>query len=390
MNSFDDDYDQTHSNTSIDFKVTPWEVEGDIDYGKLIVKFGTQPITHELLEKIKSMTGEVHPLLKSGYFFSHRDLDWLLDKQMKGESFYLYTGRGPSGMVHMGHLMPWIFTKYLQDKFGSKLLFQITDDEKFLYGQDRTMKELERYTYENILDIIAIGFDPKRTKIIVNTRHIQHLYPIAIEVAKRITFSTARAVFGFSNSTNIGMIGFPPIQAAPCFLPSVIEGKNVPVLIPAAIDQDPYWRMTRDIAEKMNYYKPAQIHSKFVPGLGMLGKMSSSKPETAIFTTDDPEVVDKKVSAAYTGGQATVALQRQFGANALGCPVFWYLRYFFDTEKQSDERMLRCRSGNLLCGECKSDLSKGAKPFIVEFKKRREQAKNIVDGFMYDEKPFAT
>ena len=390
MSLVDHNYDQDDSNTSTEFKVTPWEVEGTIDYEKLIVKFGTQPISLELLQKIKSMTGEIHPLLKSGYFFSHRDLDWLLDMKIKGEGFYLYTGRGPSGMVHMGHLMPWIFTKYLQDKFDSKLLFQLTDDEKYLYGQNRTMKELEHYTYENILDIIAVGFDPKRTKIIVNTRHIHHLYPIALEVAKRITFSTARAVFGFSNSTNIGMIGFPPIQAAPCFLPSVIEGKSVPVLIPAAIDQDPYWRMTRDIAEKMNYYKPAQIHSKFVPGLGMLGKMSSSKPETAIFTTDDPEVVDKKVSGAYTGGQATVALQRQFGANALGCPVFWYLRYFFDTEKQSDERMLRCKSGNLLCGECKSDLSKGAKPFVVEFKKRREQAKNIVDEFMYDEKPFAT
>ena len=390
MNLVDHNYDQNDSNSSTEFKVTPWEVEGTIDYEKLIVKFGTQPISLELLKKIKSMTGEIHPLLKSGYFFSHRDLDWLLDKKMKGEGFYLYTGRGPSGMVHMGHLTPWIFTKYLQDKFDSKLLFQLTDDEKYLYGQNRTTKELERYTYENILDIIAVGFDPKRTKIIVNTRHIHHLYPIALEVAKRITFSTTRAVFGFSNSTNIGMIGFPPIQAAPCFLPSVIEGKTVPVLIPAAIDQDPYWRMTRDIAEKMNYYKPAQIHSKFVPGLGMLGKMSSSKPETAIFTTDDPEVVDKKVSAAYTGGQATVALQRQFGANALGCPVFWYLRYFFDTEQQSDERMLRCKSGNLLCGECKSDLSKGAKPFVVEFKKRREQAKNIVDKFMYDEKPFET
>ena len=59
------------------------------------------------------------------------------------------------------------------------------------------MKEIEHYTYENILDIIAIGFNPKKTKIIVNTKHIQYLYPIAIEVAKRITFSTARAVFGF-------------------------------------------------------------------------------------------------------------------------------------------------------------------------------------------------
>jgi tryptophanyl-tRNA synthetase len=290
-------------------------------------------------------------------------------------------------MIHMGHIMPWIFTKYLQDKFDSKLLFQITDDEKFLYGQERTREETKRYTYENILDIIAVGFDPKKTRIIVDTKHIQHLYPLATEIAKRITFSTAKAVFGFTNSTNIGMIGFPPVQAAPCFLPSVMEGRNTPVLIPAAIDQDPYWRMTRDVADRMGYYKPAQIHSKFLPGLGMLGKMSSSKPETAIFTTDAPEVVEKKTASSFTGGQPTVSLQRQLGGNPIGCPVFWYLRYFFDNEKQSDERLLKCRSGNLLCGECKSDLAKGAVPFVTEFRKRREKAKDVVAKFMYDEQP---
>src|ERR687895_2418614 len=212
MNSVDDNYDPSHSNKNSDFKVTPWEVEGDVDYRKLIEKFGTQPITPDLLQNIKSITGgEIHPLLKTGYFFSHRDFDWILDKKSRGESFYLYTGRGASGMVHMGHLMPWIFTKYLQDKFGSKLLFQLTDDEKFLHNQARTRDEIKHFTYENILDVIAIGFNPKKTKILVNTKHIKYLYPIAIEVAKRITFSTARAVFGFSNSTNIGMIGFPPI-----------------------------------------------------------------------------------------------------------------------------------------------------------------------------------
>ncbi|MER3407303.1 MAG: tryptophan--tRNA ligase [Nitrososphaera sp.] len=380
--------DNSNNNNNDDFTVTPWEVEGEVDYGRLIEKFGTQPITPELLQKVKRMTGEVHPMLKLGYFFSHRDFDWVLDKKAKGDDFYLYTGRGPSGMVHMGHVMPWIFTKYLQDKFNSKLLFQLTDDEKFLYSDRRTRDEISKYTYENILDIIAIGFDPKKTRIIVDTKHIQHLYPLATEIAKRITFSTAKAVFGFTNSTNIGMIGFPPVQAAPCFLPSVIEDRNTPVLIPAAIDQDPYWRMTRDVADRMGYYKPAQIHSKFLPCLGMLGKMSSSKPETAIFTTDAPEVVDKKVGSAFTGGQPTVALQRQLGGNALGCPVFWYLRYFFDTERQSDERLLRCRSGNLLCGECKSDLAKDTKSFIAEFKKRREKARDVVAMFMYDEKPF--
>ncbi len=376
--------EETKNNIHDEFKVTPWEVEGEIDYNKLIEKFGTQIITPDILKKVKDLIGEMHPMLKLQYFFSHRDFDWILSKYEKGDQFYLYTGRGPSGMIHMGHLLPWIFTKYLQDKFNAKLLFQITDDEKFLYGQDRSLEQTQTYTYENILDIIAVGFDRRKTKIIVNTKHIKHLYPIALEVAKRITLSTARAVFGFSNSTNIGMIGFPSIQAAPCFLPSILEGKPIPVLIPAAIDQDPYWRMTRDVAERLGYYKPAQIHSKFLPGLGISGKMSSSKPETALFTTDDPEIVEKKVSSAFTGGQATVALQRKLGGNPAGCPVFWYLRYFFDTERQSDERLLKCRSGNLLCGECKSDLARQSKSFIIEFKKRRENAKDVIQEFMYN------
>jgi len=381
--------DESDDNNSKDiFKVTPWEVEGEVDYNKLVIQFGTQPITSEIIERIKQVTGEVHPMLKLQYFFSHRDLDWILKEYDDGESFYLYTGRGPSGMIHIGHVMPWLFTRYLQEKFDSKLLFQLTDDEKFLQSQDRSRQEIRNYTYENILDIIAVGFNPYKTKIIVDTKHIQHLYPIATEIAKRITFSTAKSVFGFSSSTNIGMVGFPPIQAAPCFLPSVIENKPTPVLIPAAIDQDPYWRITRDVAERMGYYKPAQIHSKFIPGLGMSGKMSSSKPETALFTTDDPEVIDKKVSAAFTGGQPTITLQRQLGGNALGCPVFWYLRYLFDTEQQSDERLLKCRSGNLLCGECKGDLSKGSKTFIVEFKKRREKAKDVIADFMLDGEPY--
>lgn len=370
-------------------RITPWEVVGHVDYDRLIKEFGTQPIDSEIIEKFQKITGEVHPMLKLHYFFSHRDLDSILRKVESGEKIYLYTGRGPSGMVHMGHLMPWMFTKYLQDKFGSKLLFQLTDDEKFLYSQERTREEIRRYTYENILDIISVGFDPNNTKIIVDTTHIKHLYPIALEIAKRITFSTAKAVFGFSSSTNIGMIGFPPVQAAPCFLPSLIEGKPTPVLIPAAIDQDPYWRMTRDVAEKMGFYKPAQIHSKFLPSLDSRGgKMSSSKPETAIFTTDEPEVIEKKVSSAFTGGQATVALQRLYGGNALGCPVFWYLRYFFDDEKESDERFVKCISGNLLCGECKSDLARESKSFISTLKKRRESAKDSIEKYMYENEPY--
>ncbi|HZL22074.1 MAG TPA: tryptophan--tRNA ligase [Nitrososphaeraceae archaeon] len=385
MNNINNSFD--HNRYNNDIIVTPWEVLGDLEdktYIRLIEKFGTQSISQELIEKFKKLTGEIHPLLKSQYFFSHRDMDWLLNKYENGEHFYLYTGRGPSGFIHLGHLLPWLFTKYLQDKFGAKLLFQITDDEKFLYNLGVTKETISTYTSENILDIIAIGFNPDLTRIIIDTKHIQHLYPIATEIARKITFSTAKAVFGFTNATNIGMIGFPSIQAAPCFLPSIIEKTPTPVLIPAAIDQDPYWRITRDIATKLGFYKPAQIHSKFLPSLSRDSKMSSSRPETAILTTDEPEIVEKKVLSSFTGGQATISLQKKLGGNADICPVYDYLKYFFDDEKESLERYLRCKSGNLLCGECKSDLANNTRDFIIEFQRKRDEAKNKVNDFMFE------
>ncbi len=372
------------------FTVTPWAVEGNVDYNKLIEKFGTFPIKYELIEEIKKITGDVHPFLSNGYFFSHRDLDWILKEYENGNKFYLYTGRGPSGLIHLGHLMPWMFTKYLQDKFDVKLVFQITDDEKFLFNDKKDIQSINKFTFENILDIIAIGFDKDKTKIIIDTKHINYLYPLSLEISKRITLSTAKSVFGFSNSSNIGMVGFPPIQSAPCFLPSILEKKSTPVLIPAAIDQDPYWRITRDIAEKMGYFKPAQIHSKFIPGLTNNEKMSSSKPETALFTTDEPENIEKKIKNTFTGGQPTVALQRKLGGNADICSVYWYLKYLYDSKDQSLERYYNCKNGNLLCGECKQDLIKNVKPFMKDIQIKREKAKDQLKDFMIDKKdPFA-
>jgi tryptophanyl-tRNA synthetase len=126
------------------------------------------------------------------------------------------------------------------------------------------------------------------------------MYPNVLRIEKAITYSTARAAFGFVESDNIGKSSFPAIQAAPSFSNSFphIFGKrsDVPCLIPCAIDQDPYFRLTRDVAPRLGYPKPSLIHSKFFPGLqGPKTKMSASEPLTAIFLTDTPEEIKKKV-----------------------------------------------------------------------------------------------
>ncbi|MHA1300803.1 MAG: tryptophan--tRNA ligase, partial [Candidatus Helarchaeota archaeon] len=306
------------------FKVTPWEVSGEVDYDKLIEQFGTQRISEEIIEKIKKYTGDLHPLLKRQIFFSHRDMDWLLNEYEKEGNFFLYTGRGPSGGTHLGHLMPWIFTKWLQDKFKVDLWFQMTDDEKFYFKREIELKDSNYYARDNALDVIALGFDEKKTHIFSDIEISSHMYPISALIAKRITFSMVKASFGFGNDANLGQIFYTCMQAVPAILPSILAKKNIPCLIPHAIDQDPHFRLTRDVVSKLGYYKPASIHCIFLPGLAKGGKMSASIKESAIFTTDTPKDVKKKVNRAFTGGAASVAEQRENGGNPDICSVHKY------------------------------------------------------------------
>jgi tryptophanyl-tRNA synthetase len=362
--------------------VTPWEVRGKVDYERLIREFGTQPLTNELLRRLAKYTGGVHLQLRRELFFSHRDLDVVLDLYDKGTKFVLYTGRGPSGPVHIGHLVPWIFTKHLQDAFNTRLYFQMTDDEKFVVDDELKLPETTEMGYENALDLVALGFEPENTFIIYDVQDIDLLYDIALEVAKRITYSTAKATFGFQESTNLGWVFWPAVQAVPCFIHKKLTGENVPALIPAAIDQDPFWRITRDIASKLGYFKPAQIHNRFLPGLGIGGKMSASEPDTAIFTIDPPDVVKRKVWNAFTGGKGTVAEQRKEGANPDICSVYQYFLYLFEEDdKKLAEREKQCRTGGILCGECKKDLTERINRFLAEHQKKREKARNTIEKY---------
>lgn len=96
----------------------------------------------------------------------------ILDLHEKGQKFYLYTGRGPSSdSLHFGHLVPFLFTKWLQDVFDAPLVVQCTDDEKYLW-KGMTPEESQRYLYENVKDIIALGFDISKTFIFSNLAYL--------------------------------------------------------------------------------------------------------------------------------------------------------------------------------------------------------------------------
>ena len=370
-------------------KVTPYEVRGIVtekDYELLIGEFGLKPLTWELLERIKKHTKELHFLLRRGIFFAHRDLDWLLDQYEKGNKFFLYTGRAPSEKIHIGHLVPWVFCKWLQDKFDAELWFQFSDEEKFLFRPDLSFEQVQNYTYENMLDVIALGFDPKKTYFLVNTKHAGIMYKEACKVAKKITFSTVKAVFGFSNETNIGSIFYTAMQAVPCFLPSILKGKNIPCLIPLGVDQDPHFRIARDILPKLGYYKPAIIHAKFLSGLKAYGsKMSASDPDSTIWTTDKPEEVRRKIiKHAFSGGGGSIEEHRRRGGNPNVDVSFQWLYYFFEPDDKKIQQIHQDYiSGKLLTSELKAYLIEKINAFLKEHQRRREAARKQIDKFIF-------
>jgi len=365
-----------------EFVVTPWEVKGEIDYQKLIKRFGTQLITDQLAGRLERH-GVDHWMLRRRIFYSHRDLVWLLNRYDQKEPFVLYTGRGPSENTHLGHLMPWIFLRHLQDVFGTKVYFQLTDDEKYLFKPGLTMERARWFAHENALDFIALGFDPTKTVIFSDLDYAKSLYNIAVRVAKKVTYSTTKAVFGFAESTNVGRIFFTCMQSAPAFLPSEEEGKNVPCLIPCAIDQDAHWRITRDVAPLLGYYKPATIYCKLLPSLAGPGKMSASIPETSIFTTDKPAAARKKLERGFTGGGVSIAEQKRLGGKPEVCSIYRYYQFLFEPDdKKLNKIYEECRSGEMMCGECKKRLGARLEKFLTEHQRQRARARERLDDFL--------
>lgn len=385
--------------------VTPWTVkasgEAGVDYEKLIVKFGSNRITDDILARFEQVAGvKAHHFLRRGIFFSHRDLELILKTHEAGKPFYLYTGRGPSSTsMHVGHLLPFILTAWLQKTFNCPVVIQLTDDEKWACKPDEVSEEkAKKFSFENARDIIACGFDIEKTLIFSNLGvmsqeiHLPRLIPIAWDIGIKVTNNKMRGIFGFSGEDNTSKNFFPNLQAAPafsCTFSNVFglspKDKPMPCLIPCGIDQDPYFRMTRDVAQRLNHPKPALLHSKFFPALqGPQTKMSASVDISAIFLTDTPAQIKNKINKyAFSGGRATIEEHREHGGNCEIDTSYQYLNYFLEDDTQLEEIRESYSSGEMLSGDLKRKTIAVVQNLVAEHQQRKaEVTDDIVKIFM--------
>ncbi|MGQ4914000.1 MAG: tryptophan--tRNA ligase [Candidatus Asgardarchaeia archaeon] len=351
----------------------PHVLQKSTDYQKLIKEFG---VTH--LSKIIHLFKEPHYLIRRGIFFAHRDLDKILEMHREGKKFAIVSGRGPSHKIHLGHIFIFQFIKWFQDEYNAEVFIPLSDDEKYVYRKIASLEFAKYFAYDNALDIAALGFKPEKTHFFISTEYTP-VYKYAVLSARHLTFNTIKAVFGFTQEINIGAIFYPATQASHILLPTLMY--DLPVLVPIGIDQDPYIRVSRDVADKLNIFKPAAIHSKFIPGLDG-NPMSASKPETSIFLNEDENIVKKKIWNALTGGRGTLKEQRELGGEPDKCVVFdWFRMFFVKNDSELAKIRDECKSGARLCGQCKKELVQYVKDFLKMHKERRKETLPKLQSF---------
>ena len=363
-----------------EFQVNPWEVTGNVDYERLIKEFGTS----HLPENIKKKLSKAHPILRRGIYFSHRDFDKWIESAEKGKRVSILTGRGPSEKMHLGHLVPFLAAKSLQEQFNCDVFIPISDDEKFFVKENLTYEQALEFSRDNIIDLIALGFKPGKTFIFEDFVYTD-IYKYAARVAKRINYSTAKAAFGLKPENNIGWSFYPAMQAAHILFPQFIKGKHH-TLVPIGIDQDPFMRLTRDVADysEFKFEKPSALHAKFIPSLSGGAKMSSSG-DSVIFLTDNAKEVERKIKKyAFSGGKDTLEEHRKHGGNPDVDVSFQYLKIFFEPD---DKKLAQIeedyKSGKLLSGELKQLTIDKINAFLKEHQSKREKARKELDKFMF-------
>jgi tryptophanyl-tRNA synthetase len=361
-------------------KITIDSVEGDINYEQTMKEFGIEPIG-SYLKKLESHH-ELPLMYRRDMVIGHRDFGHIYNAIEHKKKFAVLTGVNPSGSLHLGNLMFLQQALFFQ-KLGAEVFIPVSNDETYVFKKSDSIEKATENAMEKVIpDIIALGFEEKKTKIFISTK-TPRAYELATRLSTKTTFSTLKAIFGFNNETNPGQIFYTVMQSSHILFPQLEEfGGPKPVVVPIGIDQDPYMRLVRDMAEKIGMEKPSSTYHKFLIGL-QGGKMSGSKPDTCIYLSDSPEAARKKIMKAFSGGAGSLEDHRKHGGNPEIDVACQYLYCMFEEDDKKAHSLLEdYRKGSLTSGDVKKMLAEKVEKFLDDHHKKSEKAKDRMDKYL--------
>jgi len=367
-------------------KLAQKEYQTKVELGAKINDYYTNKVKELQLKdfsKIKAyleaFLPELNPIISRDIIFAHLDFEPFTTSIANKTPFCIVSGLNPSSPLHLGHKVLFDQLLYFQS-LGADIYIPITNDESYLDGKVKSLAESRKIAYEEIIpSIIAFGFDPKKTKIYVMSDY-PDVYNFAINTSKYVTNQYVSSIFGDKAIDNSGKAFYrSAVQLAQILLPQLEEfGGPKATLIPVGIDQHPYILLARDVAKKMSLIPPSEVIFKFQGSLlDPFEKMSGSKPNTAIYLSDNAETITKKIQRAYTGSVSVLEVHQKMGGVPEACSVFSLLNFHHPDNKFVSDIFNRYKKGQINMKELKEITTKFIIEIIADHQKKKAQVKSV-------------
>ncbi len=354
----------------------PW---GDVEIGNLQEKmdeFGIEPI-EEIADKFPD-----HRYIRRGIVFGHRGMEEYLDTLQDGGEVAAITGIMPSGEAHLGHKVVVDQMKMFQE-MGAQITLTAADIESY-NTREISLEEARKMVVEEYLkNYVALGIDLEKTDFYFQSKAGNEHLARAAMFGRYLTQNEMEATYG---SADPAKMSSAQVQYADILRPQFPEkGGSKPTVVPVGIDQDPHIRLTREVARKhrdFDFNKPASTYNRFMRGL-QGGKMSSSDPKSYIALNDSVEEAKEKIDQAKTGGRDSLEEHRDKGADIQEDMVFELLAFHLVKDDDELDRIRKeYASGEMLSGELKQIAKDRIEEFLVEHKRKREEAEEEVEQYM--------
>ncbi len=352
-------------------KVDPFGMSEIKDYDKILREFGVSSFA-PLVKKLPKPPA----MMRRGFVFGHRDFERIADAIKNRKKFAVLTGIKPTNYLHIGSKFVIDELVYLQKHGG--IVYYVIADLEALADNGISLEESANIARDNLLDVLALGLDPKKTVFYKQSEN-----PTVLKYAQifgsNVTTNMLKAIYG-ERETRLYMAAL--VQMADILLPQIEHGK-IPTVIPVGFDQDPHIRLSRDIAKKHGLIPPSATYKKFIGSLTGNPKMSKREPEGIIFLNESPDSAAYKIrNKAKTGGRDTLEQQKRLGGRPELCSVFELYSYGLLNDKELAKVYKACKSGKLMCKDCKEIAVGKLTAFLKEHQRRRKAAEKIVDKIL--------
>ena len=278
----------------------------------------------------------------------------------------ILSGMRPTGRFHLGNYLGaaknWV---ELQNEY--ECFYFVADFHALTTQPDG--HTVESKVFDLTADLIAVGIDPKRSVIYLQSR-VPEVAELTLLLSMVTPLSWVLRTPTFKemakkhpDNVNLGLLTYPVLQGADIV---IVKGEGVPV----GKDQLAHLELIREVVRKFNrtyapvFPEPQALLTQSPLVLGTDGKQRMSKTVgNVIGVTDEPDVLRKQVLSMVTDVKRTYKTQP---GHPRTCNVCAFYKYFFDDWEHYWDL---CRKAKIGCHDKKKIL---AERMIENFKPFRE------------------